>query len=102
MNELRPLLFEMAAKLSGEERRILHRKPDWGSVWTLAFLTAPFAALGVWATTWDAWWRWPVMIFVALWLAVWLAVGVEKIWKPEDEAATSVESSSQKVLSPDA
>jgi hypothetical protein len=48
-------------------------------------LTVPSILVLSWATTWDDWWKWVVIVFAALWTVVWGIAGLTQLFKHEEE-----------------
>ena len=91
---IRDLVGETVEDLVALERKALRRRFEPMSLVTVLILTVPSIAVLIWATTWDEWWRWIVIVFAALWTLVWGGVGVTQLFKHESsDEETSAEPS---------
>lgn len=83
--ELDAVLNEMIKALIRMDRRAMRRRLDPAAVIALLFLTLPAAVGFVLALGWDRDWKWPVLVFTAVWFVVWLATGLTQLWTERED-----------------
>ncbi len=78
--------------LAQAERQALQRRFDSAAFLALVFFVVPAVVALIWAWGQDAWWRWPVVAFTAVWALVWGGVGTSQLWAakedPQEDATT--------------
>jgi hypothetical protein len=92
------LASECAHLLIVRDQRALRRKIDPAAVVALLFLTVPAIVVFVLTFTWTTSWRWPVMVFCAVWTLVWGGVGLTQLWAERSDETEPTEQSSPSAM----
>jgi len=72
------------------ESEALTKRLDPASIATWVIVVLPALGVAFWAFTWDAWWKWPVIVFLLVWaIAFGIVGGTQLFTKQEPEATDS-------------